>query len=120
MSGGHWNFQNDSLATDIFPWYFLPNYGEKGFKQAMAARKINPLEDKMMSEMLWDMFCILHSYDWYVSGDTCEETYRKDVAYFKKKWLMVTDKELAKREIDEALEECRQELYQSMGVNGDA
>ena len=117
MSGGHWDYQNDRLAHEIFGWWCSPDYGEDGFKQAARAKKINPLEDKVLSEMLWDIFCILHSYDWYVCSDTCEETYRKDVERFKKKWLKLPPDELAKREIDAALEDVRQELYKSMGVN---
>jgi hypothetical protein len=116
MSGGHWNYQNDSLANEIFGWCCSPDYGQDGFKQAAIAKKYNPLEDKVLSEMLWDMLCVLHSYDWYACSDTCEETYRKDVDYFKKKWLKIPEKELARREIDAALEETRQELYKSLGV----
>jgi hypothetical protein len=120
MSGGHWNYQNDVIAQDIFGWHMSPNYGERGFKQAALARKSNPLEDKQLSELAWDLFCILHSYDWCACGDTGEEDYRKDVAYLKKKWLKASPEELARREIDTALEETRQELYESLGVKRDA
>lgn len=117
MSGGCWGYQNDNLSHEIFGWGLYPDYGEDGFEQSAIARKKNPLEDRVLSEMLWDMLCVLHSYDWYTSGDTCEETYRADVARFKKKWLKASAEELTKREIDEALEETRQELYKSLGVN---
>ena len=117
MSGGHWNYQNDTLAHDIFGWNFSPDYGERGFKQAPLARRENPLEDKLLSELAWDLFCVLHSYDWYASGDTCEETYREDVLRFKKKWLKRGEAEFTRREIDVALEETRMELYKSLGVN---
>lgn len=120
MSGGHWNYQNDSLANEIFGWDLSPNYGKKGFSQYAAARRSNPLEDKLLSEMLWDMFCLLHSYDWYACGDTCEKTFREDVEYFKKKWLLLPDKDFVKREIDSALEEARMELYRSLGANKEA
>lgn len=116
MSGGHWNYQNDSLAHELFGWGFSPDYGEEGFSQAKDARKSNPLEDKQLSEMLWDMFCVLHSYDWYACSDTGEDTYRKDVEYFKKKWLKASPEELVRREIDANLEEARQAIYQSLGI----
>lgn len=116
MSGGNWNYQNDSLANELFGWGFSPNYGEKGFSQAAYARKSNPLEDRQLSELLWDLFCVLHSYDWYACGDTCEDTYRKDVAYFKNKWLKASPEELVRREIDASLEEARQAIYQSLGI----
>lgn len=116
MSGGHWNYQNDVIAQDIFGWHMSPNYGQRGFKQAALARKSNPLEDKQLSELAWDLFCILHSYDWYASADTGEECYRADVAYFKKKWLKTSAEEQTRHEIDKALEETRLELYRSLGV----
>ena len=120
MSGGHWMYQNDTVAQEIFGWNMSPDYGERGFKQAALARKSNPLEDKQLSELAWDLFCILHSYDWYASGDTGEETYREDVERFKRKWLRRSDGELARREIDVALEETRMELYETLGVKMDA
>lgn len=115
MSGGHWSYENDRLAHEIFSWNMDPNYGERGFSQAKFARKMNPLEDKQLSEMLWDMLCLLHSYDWYASGDTGEDTYQEDVAYFKKKWLNVPSEELVSREIEKSLEEVRDDLQQIFG-----
>lgn len=116
MSGGHWNYMNDTLANELFGWGCSPNYGERGFSQAKYARKSNPLEDKQLSELCWDLFCVLHSYDWYACADTGEDTYRKDVAYFKKKWLKSTPEEQARREIDETIEEARKELYKTFGI----
>lgn len=116
MSGGHWDYKNDYLANEMFGWWGSPDYGERGFSQATRARKQDPLEDKQLSELLWDLFCVLHSYDWYASADTGEETYRKDVAYFKKKWLKASTEELTRREIDEAIEETRKELYKTFGI----
>lgn len=112
MSGGYWNYENDNLAHNLFGWQVSPTYGEKGFKQSELARKANPLEDKQLSELCWDMLCLLHSYDWYVSGDTSEATYKSDVKYFKKKWLKATEDELVKAEIDKSIKELKQELYE--------
>ena len=120
MSGGHWDYRNDELSREVFGWGMYPDYGEAGFEQSFLARKKDPLEDKLMSEMLWDMLCVLHSYDWYICGDNCEETYREDVKRFKKKWLKRGEAELTRREIDVALEETRMELYKALGVKMDA
>lgn len=117
MSGGHWEYKNDYVAQEIFAWRLYPDYGKDGFKDARKARSINPLEDKQLSEMLWDMFCLLHSYDWYISGDCCEETYRADVAYFKKKWLKPTPEDQVRREIEKTLEEAKEELFKTFGIN---
>lgn len=114
MSGGHWMYMNDRVADEIF--CLFPDYGEKGFKKAAQARKNNPLEDKQLSELAWDLFCVLHSYDWYACGDTCEETYRQDVDYFKKKWLQPQTGEMVRREIDETINEAKCELYKAFGL----
>ena len=117
MSGGYWNYTNDYLANDMF--WNTPNYGEKGFSMSADARRKNPFEDKQISELIWDVFCLMHSYDWYVSGDNREEHYREDVVYFKNKWLGKTKVELAKREIDASLLEAKQELYKTFGIEDD-
>ncbi len=116
MSGGHFNYANDTLCHEIFGYGIDVNYGEKGFANSPRARKINPLEDAELSEMVYDMFCLLHSYDWYVSGDTGPEDYLKDVQRFKQKWLKATGTQRCKRQIDLQLAECRSELYKIFGV----
>lgn len=89
MSGGHWDYQNDSLADAIYqhcyPDYDLAN--ERVKELSIIARKENPLGDKDLSMLLYDLLCVLHSCDWYRSGDTDKEQYKKDVQYFKEKWL---------------------------------
>lgn len=115
MSGGHWNYQNDSAARAIFGWNMDVDYGEEGFSQGKYARRNNPLDDKMLSEMCWDMFCLLHSYDWYASGDTGKDDYLADLKYFREKWLNVPAEELVHREIDKALSEAREDLLQIFG-----
>lgn len=63
------------------------------------------------------MFCLLHSYDWYASYDTGEETYRADVKAFKKKWLKLISAERIQEMIDETIEQERTELYKALGID---
>lgn len=116
MSGGRFNYSNDSACSDIFGWDINCNYGERGFSQSNKARRLDPLEDKVMSELVFDVFCVLHSYDWYASGDTGEETYRADVKRFKEKWLKPMRGERAKEIVDDELNAIREELYRAFGV----
>ena len=111
MSGGHFNYQNDRLCHEIFGWGVSPDYGDKGFEKSKIARRINPLEDLVLSELVFDVFCILHSFDWYQSCDTCEETYQKDVKRFKDKWLKLLPQEKIKEIADDELEAVRERLY---------
>ena len=115
MSGGFWEYDNDRLAKTIFGWDMLPDYGEDGFSQSTEAWERNPLEDNLMSELVWDVFCVLHSFDWYRSDDTCEEGYREDVERFKKKWLEGISEDRVKEMISRELETAREELEKALG-----
>lgn len=89
MSGGHWDYQNDSFADAIYQ-HCYPDYDladERVKELSIIARKENPLGDKDLSMLLYDLLCVLHSCDWYRSGDIDKEQYKKDVQYFKEKWL---------------------------------
>lgn len=118
MSGGCFEYLNDSLCREVFRWGVTPVYG-MGHKQEYGAsvkeaRKLNPMKDKILSEMLYDMFCLLHSFDLAESGDTNEELYRKDVLYFKQKWLKSGEQGILKTQIDAGIEELREELYRDL------
>ena len=112
MSGGYFNYRNDSACNEIFGYNIYPNYGDKGFSQSKKARQINPLEDKMISELVFDCFCLLHSFDWYKCGDTDEEDYKEDVNRFKRKWFKKPMKDIIKRMIDDDIDELRKQMYE--------
>lgn len=117
MSGGMWNYTNDTLDGDIFGWELNVDYGlnrEEHKISAMQARKADPLEDKELSELVFDVFCLLHSYDWYTCADTGEDTYRADVKAFKDKWLKRSRQQRIKDEIEKALAETRIHLYRDL------
>lgn len=94
MSGGFWNYANNDLANELFGWNMSAQYGKKGFSQAQIARDINPMNDKELSEMIWDLLCLLHSKDYYESGDISESTYEEDLNYFKKKWFQRSNEDI--------------------------
>lgn len=76
----------------------------------------NVFEDREISELVWDVLDLIHYYDYYVSGDTCKETYLKKKAEFKKKWL--TNRGVrVRRIVDEALDEVRKELYETYNLS---
>lgn len=89
MSGGHWDYQNDSLANATYQ-HCYPDYDladEQVKELSIIARKENPLGDKDLSMLLYDLLCVLHSCDWYRSGNIDKEQYKKDIQHFKEKWL---------------------------------
>ena len=118
MSGGHFNYQNDSLCEEIFGIY--PNYGDRGFSRSAQARRKNPFKDFIISELVYDVFCLLHSFDWYESGDTGEEDYREDVMRFKDKWLATQPSARVKEIVDDEIIRLRDELYKSFNIDGGA
>ena len=104
MSGGRFCYRETELKTEIFGWVDKP---------------INALEDREISELVWDVLELIHNYDYYVCGDTCKETYLKRKTEFKKKWF--SNRGVRVRHIvDTAIEEAKQELYETFGFEEDS
>jgi len=124
MSGGRWNYGQCDLGYDMFPGCEVTYGLGKNDKychynrNVRLARQLNPMEDKQLSELVFDVLCLIYSADWYKSSDTCEETYLEDVKFFKEKWLKVKPDEAIKTEIDKSIEENKRDLYKSFGLIG--
>lgn len=118
MSGGRFNYMDRTICTEIFDEY--ADYDLEGLKDLKDARKRvrrkNVFEDVEISELIFDVFCLIHSYDWYASGDTGEDTYRKDVDYFKRKWFGKTAKQRAEKVTKDAIEEFTDDIRKIFGV----
>ena len=97
MSGGHFEYKDSALKSEMFGWTDTPH---------------NVLEDRELSELTWDLLEVIHAYDLYKSGDTCKETYLKAKDKFKKKWLSNRGINV-RRIIDEAVNELKAELYET-------
>ena len=100
MSGGRFNYMDSCLKNEIFRYYDKPD---------------NVFEDREISELVWDVLDLIHDYDWYASGDTCKETYLEAKSKFKKKWFSNRGVRV-RRIVDEAIEETRQELYETFNL----
>ena len=108
MSGGYFNYSNDDAARNIFGYGTAITYGLKDLQgEAKQVASDNPLEDHEISELVYDVFCLLHSFDWYKESDTSYETYQKDVAYFKGKWLRGDSSERMGRLTAQAIERIK-------------
>ena len=115
MSGGYFCGHTDRLAEDLFAFQY-PHYGQKGFSGSALARQQNPLEDKTISELTWDLLCVLHAFDYYKSGDIGEGAYREDVEHFKGKWCKPYSKKRTKEIVDAEVAALRLELYRDFGL----
>lgn len=123
MSGGCWNHTNDVLAHEILGYYFDIHYGLDGkehndfLKEAIHQ---NPLKDPEISGLVYDVFCLLHSYDWAVSGDTCMGDYQQDVTAFKKRWFKKTRTAQIEEMINICTENLKADLFKTFGCGPDS
>lgn len=116
MSGGHFDYIQSRAADELYGWDIAINYGDRGFANSKLAAKRNPFEDMEMSEIFFDALCVLHSLDWYLSGDNGKSQYENDLKYFKDKWLGKTEKERVKHIIDIAIENATDNIKQTFGI----
>lgn len=93
MSGGRWEYTNDRLSSEMFGWRLNCVYGDKGHKDCLKARDLNPMGDREISELVWDVLCLINARDYYESGDIGIDTYNKDLEWFKEKWFDRTTKD---------------------------
>lgn len=100
MSGGYFDYRDSGLKHEIFGW-------DDEFR--------NVFEDREISELVFDVLDLIHEFDWYKSGDTCKETYLKAKAEFKKKWMSNRGVNV-RRIVDEALKQCKDELYETFSL----
>ena len=100
MSGGRFEYADMTAKNMIF------NYD----------KCTNVFEDREISELVWDMFDLIHEFDWYKSGDTDKSDYLKAKRAFKKKWFENRGVR-ARRIIDEAVAELKQELYETYDLD---
>lgn len=109
---------NDSAASEILGYHIYVGYGldsdkhEKNYKQVV---RDNPLGDPEISALVYDVFCLLHSYDCAESGDTDMDAYQKDVEIFKSRWFKKARKDRIKEMIDISTEKLKEDLYQAFG-----
>lgn len=102
MSGGAFEYRDSSLKEEIFHGQFSDVF-----------------EDREISEIVWDILDLIHEFDWYASGDTCENDYLAAKQAFKLKWLNTPANDRIKRVIDDVIKDAQQELYKTYGVSLD-
>lgn len=119
MSGGQYDYAQTKLFCELMPYNAKLDYGiykeSDEYKCSIrAVRKANPMDDRIVSELVYDVLCIIHSNDWYMSGDTDYNTYRKDLNFFKKKWLKGLDKEYFKQLVVDEVDNLKQDLLKDL------
>lgn len=102
MSGGHFDYQEFTTYST--------------FSNEWEDHEIDALFDDLFGT---DENCIglVYILDYYLSGDTCEETYRKAVNKFKQKWFSRTTKERTEFYQGKLQEYC-DTLKKELDING--
>lgn len=118
MSGGHFDYIENTAANSLFNYCVsIPRYvdgGEyaKDYKDNLtAAIRIDPMEDADISALLFDMLYLIHSCDFYKSGDTGPDQYREDLNWFRKKWFKTSRDERLREYVDVILGDARDKCY---------
>lgn len=76
MSGGHFNYSDGMLRSEIFV-----SWGDR------RAVNDDPFGDIEISDLVWDVFDLIHALDYWKSGDFGEGSYREEITTFKDKWF---------------------------------
>ncbi len=99
MSGGYFNYKDEDLMEDIFGITRVTLTSKSYQDELNKVAESNPLEDLEISELVFDVLGLLHSFDWYKECDTDREAYLAGVKAFKKKWFGVDDEARLNRQI---------------------
>lgn len=120
MSGGYWDFRDSALASEVFGYHVDICYGldsEKHDRNMGIVIRDNKLGDPEVSAIAYDLFCLLHSYDYAESGDSNHAKYHKDVEAFKNRWLKTPRKKQIQQMIDICTDNLKQDLYEAFSVD---
>lgn len=114
MSGGSLNYLASTMVESLFYDRVAIDYGKLCDKDnAIIARKLNPMHDRELSELMADVICMLYGLEWFDSCDIGEETYKKCVNKFKSKWMHRTEKDRLNSYLDD-LKSCYEELAEEL------
>ena len=72
--------------------------------------------DPIIKKLLIDLSEYLHAEEWWLSGDTCKETYMEERKKFKDKWIKLDSKVNIDEFISEELERVKKELYEALDM----
>lgn len=70
--------------------------------------------DPTIRMLLMDLAYYLRAEEWWLSGDTCKETYVKARKEFKDKWIKLDSKVDVEALIGETIDKAKRELYEAL------
>lgn len=103
MSGGYFGYRDGDLCETIFGVGSTLMGGSAYKENVKAAIYENPMEDREISELVFDVMCLLREYDYYRGSDTSRESYLAAKKQFKKKWFSTSRHERLQKQLSYAL-----------------
>ena len=88
------------------------NYEYRRFEETYSGH----MEDLEMNQLIIDLAKVLHDLEWYTSGDTCEDTYKRSVTAFKEQWFQGSAK--VRSVVAEKLRGLAEEIAKEESENG--
>lgn len=79
---------------------------------------VDRMFDNQLDEMMKDLCKVLHDLEWWQSSDTGEDTYRRAVTEFKKKWFKQTKIDVRKQ-IESEFERTKNKLLKEFDYLND-
>lgn len=74
---------------------------------------VGRMHDSQLDAMMKDLVDLLHDLEWWMSCDYSEDTYRKSVTEFKKKWFKQTKIDVQKQ-IESEFERTKNQLLKEL------
>lgn len=103
MSGGRFSYADSTLMNEMF------NVGWGESDEKYTDELGDPMGDRELSELVFDVLNLIHDRDWFASGDTEEKDYNKSVRKFRKKWFDTPREDRLKSIVERMCEENRKE-----------
>ena len=117
MSGGRFSYKEQSLCYSVFNYDIQVLYdlaGEKAETNRLRAMRDNPLGDKRVSALIYDVLSLLHSYDYYVSGDTSKDCYINDLNYIRSKYLKIQSDKVLEDYVESRCSEIKEQILSEL------
>lgn len=89
------------------------------YRDSMLYELADRERDIEIADLLKDLANLLHAEDYYISGDTCEETYNEELNKFRKKWFKGSRITRLRGYVDQKMNDTKKDLYSMIGVDDD-
>lgn len=74
------------------------------------------MHDAEMNELVKDLYAVLHDVEWWQSDDIGEDSYRKTLREFKKKWFKTDREERLKAIVHQECSKLEADLLKMLEV----